>query len=483
MFVVAKSLMVTGAKKAGVYDYWTGKEPVDFPCNEPKISMFMDEGWWKIRTPMSGQEEVDLRALCTMQPPDPQDPQGSPGHPAQRLWQTSDYYLTTEDPIYHPRMPTDQDSSVKRERGTGIAFAPACLRTGDVERFMEHCDKITGSLLMYRTEKSKHRSKVVEAQGVLEGCLGQSANAVIKQLLDEDKIPEAWEALQEYYVPHDVDVIHELDKHLRELKLEHPQRLPEYFNLVDLLRSALDDCGVRMGDNEVGSIVKTALLQSAEGKKAFEQTFTNARQNRWDWQHLSMILLEEAHALQQEAGIDYLEKEKIDREVAKRMKQLTPGSGYKAEPYAQTAEGNAANPQPPRQLAGPMVKGTDGKVNDRVKCFRCQQNGHIAKLCPTRVAPNAAKAKEGKGGDSVDTAGANAAEESGSKQAPPASKTNSSEGWAKVGHKGNADTGAAFVIEVDDNFETYDEDVFAADTEVLDLFLPTEGEGGASSEL
>jgi hypothetical protein len=311
---------------------------------------------------------------------------------------------------------------------------------------------------------------------------------VIKHLLDMDKIPEAWEALQEYYVPHDVDVIHELDKHLRELKLEHPQRLPEYFNLVDLLRSALEDCGVTMGDNKVGIIVKTALLQSAEGKKAFEQTFTNARQNHWDWPHLSMILLEEAHALQQEAGIDYLEKEKIDREVAKRMKQLTPGSGYKAEPYAQTAEGNAANPQPPRQLAGPMVKGTDGKVNDRVKCFRCQQNGHIAKLCPTRVA----KAEEGKGSGSVDTAGANAAEESGSKQAPPASKTNSSEGWATVGPKGkeiqddaagSADTGAAFVIEVDDNFETYDEDVFAADTEVLDLFLPTGGEGGISSEL
>jgi hypothetical protein len=165
MFVVAKSLMVTRAKKAGVYDYWTGKEPVDFPCNEPKISMYMDEGWWERRTPMGGQEEVDLRDLCTMQSPDPQDPQGSPEHPEQRLWQTSDYYLTTEDPIYHPCMPTDQDPTVERERGTGIAYAPAWLRTGNVERFMEHCDKITGSLLKFRTEKSKHRSKVVEAQG------------------------------------------------------------------------------------------------------------------------------------------------------------------------------------------------------------------------------------------------------------------------------------------------------------------------------
>jgi hypothetical protein len=32
--------------------------------------------------------------------------------------------------------------------------------------------------------------------------------------------------------------------------------------------------------------------------------------------------LEEAHSQQQEAGIDFLEKEKIDREVAKRMKAV-----------------------------------------------------------------------------------------------------------------------------------------------------------------
>jgi hypothetical protein len=128
-----------------------------------------------------------------------------------------------------------------------------------------------------------------------------------------------------------------------------------------------------------------------------------------------------------------------------------------------------------------MVKGTDGKVNDRVKCFRCQQMGHIAKLCPTRAPSTAATGEGGKGRGGAETAGVNAAGGSGSKQTSTA-PTPDSGGWQEVGRQekvigrpraNRAEAEGAFVVEVDDNFEMGDEDVFATDTEVLELILPT----------
>jgi hypothetical protein len=473
MFVVAKPLMETRAKKAGVIDFWIGREPSEFPCNAPQISYKLDVSWARARVKVGTREASELRTACDLD--------------GRYVFETSDGYLTTEDPIYYPHTPTEDDPTIEFETTTRIRYAPICVKTGDVAKFIDHTNSTSAAMLRWRTENSKHRARVVLATGVMEGCLGASANAVVKHLLGEDKIAEAWQSLQDYYVPHDVDVIREIDTHLRELKVLNPQLLPDYFNLVDMLREALLTCGADMSDGELESIVKSACLYTVEGRKAFEHIFKTGRQQRWDWPHLSMILLEEAHSLQQEAGIDYLEKEKIDREVAKRMKGMQLSANRANLEQGNVAGAGAVTQEQP---VGPIVKGTDGKVKDKTKCFRCQKFGHIALLCPTRVPPTAATGEGGKGKGGAETAGANTAGGSGSKQTSPAPTPDSS-GWQEVGKQGKvvgpkanrAEAEGAFVVEVDDNFEMGDEDVFATDTEVLELFLPTGGKGEQGDEL
>jgi hypothetical protein len=254
-FVVAKPLMETRATKAGVIDFWMGREPSEFHCNPPQISYKLDMEWARARVKKGTREASELRSACAMS--------------AIYIYETLDGYLMTENPIYFPHEPTEDDPTIEFETITKIRYAPSCVKTGNVEKFMDHTNSISAAMLRWRTENSKHRARVVLATGVIEGCLGSSANAVVKHLLSEDKIAEAWQSPQDYYVPHDVDVIREIDTHLRELRRNNPQLLPDYFNLVDMLRDALLTCGVDMSNKKLESIVKSACLHTVEGKKAF----------------------------------------------------------------------------------------------------------------------------------------------------------------------------------------------------------------------
>ncbi|KAJ1429658.1 hypothetical protein B484DRAFT_396272 [Ochromonadaceae sp. CCMP2298] len=439
-FVVARRFLETRAKDEGVWEFWTGEEDTNFFLNPPEIDYKYDAQFEDSLVQDNTQAAAQLRATAARRAPDPTTGDLGKEEDPVYSWEGS---ITLIDPYYYPAM------SGEREPITGIRYAALCVKTSDVAMFKKHLRQQRDSALKWDEASRRFRQRVNKAE-----ALGPAPTAAVRPLLNDHKVSEAWEALQNKYATKgDTDVIRVLEAHLKDVRLKHPSRLDEYVNTIDTLRMALSDCGVQKQDSEMIAILKDGILGTVEGKKAFEAIFTNVRMFHWDSSDTLEALATEAHALNQEQGIKSLHKMEIAREIERRR----PPADVKA---IRAAEAEVAATTTQKQSGGgpkgssvgasaEAVKGSDGRLNPGVNCFRCHLDGHIAKFCPNRQPSSntaAQPAEIGGGGVKGGT---------------------SDEAGPSCSH-----TSTSFDIEIDDNFAETDGEVFASDAEMIQIFLP-----------
>jgi hypothetical protein len=286
-----------------------------------------------------------------------------------------------------------------------------------------------------------HRSRLAKAEATMLGCLGPSAQAVVRGKLSDGDIAGAWEALGAKYAPaDDSDVITQLNAHLRCLRVKSPIRLEEYFNQTQVLQDALGESGAMVRESEMVSIIKAALLDSTEGRATYQQTFVNSRQMGWSLEQLVDMLTSDCHELVQNQGIADLKTAEFKREMQRR--NIVPAqSGKDISPNA--AAGSV------------VVPGTDGISHADVPCYKCKAVGHYARKCPTSKArtgdpgnppPKSAAAKTAKA--TKETAETEAFEELADQKGPAKAKK-SIEG---KGPAASSATTGSFFKEEDDEY-------------------------------
>jgi hypothetical protein len=293
--------------------------------------------------------------------------------------------LSGEDPLYTP-------SHGETCNASGMEFGLLVRKTSDFDKFQAHIDKQGENMLKWTAARREHKKRVSLADATMMGCLGPSAQAVVKKLLKSGDILGAWEALSEKYAPaQDSDVIQQLTQHVKSLKMKSPTRLEEYFGSLDTLQDALEESGARIDEHELLAIVKRAVLGSAEGVAAYGSAFTNARQFHWSLDRLTSVLVSDCHELVQAAGIANLKDAEFRDEMQRRR---ASGSMPSASPRAEPRDDGVVP-----YAGGAAIAGTDGKTWESTLCYGCQGFGHTARNCPASkkakaAAATAAKTKE-----------------------------------------------------------------------------------------
>ncbi|KAJ1414446.1 hypothetical protein B484DRAFT_401768 [Ochromonadaceae sp. CCMP2298] len=182
----------------------------------------------------------------------------------------------------------------------------------------------------------------------------------------------------------------------------------------------------------------------------------------WDVEYLLSVLSEESQSLLQKMGIEQLKSIEFNQEIARRAKAqpYKQESPYPRNPSAASAEGDAQG----KQGGAGIVKGSDGMLHSDIKCYKCNNNGHYAKHCPTKKSP-VANSSEMPVAEPV--------------EALKGASANTTTGpYSTVGAKGEL-TNAAFTVEIDDNWdeESSANPAYLTDVETLELMDRGKGPG------
>jgi hypothetical protein len=370
-FVVAQRFMEARAKAAGVFDIWTGEEKTELGYPKPTISYILDSTYADTHVREDSEEG---RAMITTSRGSPE----SGGTPAVRtvaVYRSPGGLISLEVPRYHP-------SEGEREEFSGLEFGRLVQRTNSFEKYTYATSKTREQTMKWEEATTYKRKRVALAEAVLSGCLGASANAVVKPYLRRGDISDAWEALQTKYArPGDADVIRQLRTHMRSLEMS-PVRLEEFLNQMDILRDALEQCGATVEESECLSIIEGAVLATTAGKKIYGPAFVNARHSGWGTDELIDALSSNCHELIQAEGIAAIKIAEFQRELLRRkiVPKQNDGGG---------ADGNKTEVGPSANAPTAPTAGTDGTTLANMVCYRCGLTGHIARHCPEKKGAGA----------------------------------------------------------------------------------------------
>jgi hypothetical protein len=455
-WVMAKPYLINRAKEAGVWSYWTGVEDTDFPVRRPTMVYHYDSHYQVQKVRYDTTRGCDMLAWGRLEsaPSGATAPQ-SVVDGTYRVWRDGDY-VTDEDPFYDT---VDGETDME----TGIAYGTRVRMTSDFVFFEDYVSDLQDRTLKWISASNKHQERVSKASAVLLGCLGPTPSALVKALLADDRVHKAWEALCKRYGPTDNSkAISELQLQLKNLPLRGATKLLEYLSDFAVLQSALHDCGVIMGSEEAIGIIEETVMKVADARIAYESAFTNARQMHWDVEFLLGVLSEESQSLLQKMGIEQLKSIEFNQETARRAK-VQPHkqeSPYQRNPSAASAEGDAQG----KQGGASIIKGSDGMLHSDIKCYKCNNNGHYAKHCPTKKSPvvNSSEVPVAEPVEALKGASANT----------------TTGPYSTVGAKGEP-TNAAFTVEIDDNWdeESSANPAYLTDVETLELMDRGKGPG------
>jgi hypothetical protein len=437
-FVVAKQYMEVRAKQAGVWELWTGDESSEFTLPRPSVSYKFDADYAEPSVIADSAEGKKMVSSSARTPGDPTT--GTPATPGTPVYRCSGNMLSEHDPLYTPRRGEVCDISE-------MAYGKIVRMTSDYDKMSSHVDKVMALLLKWTSALRDHKRRLGVADATMMACLGPSAQAVVKKLLRDGDISGAWAALSDKYAPaQNSDVIRQLVKHIHSLRMKGPTRLEEYLGSLDTLQDALGESGAQIEEPEMLAVVKDAVLDSPGGIEAYGAAFKNARQMGWGLGRLTGVLVSDCHELVQAAGIAELKNADFHKEMVRR--KITPAVPARTEPRGSDVAPYAGG-------AAVAVAGTDGKIWDTTKCYKCNDYGHLARFCPSTAKPSrptAANAKF-KGEDAPDAPDAPEPKGKGSgggdkaaKQAkPPANPTAAAAG-------GRASATGKFFMEEDDDY-------------------------------
>jgi hypothetical protein len=360
------------------------------------------------------------------------------------------------------------------EHSTGLEYGDHVRKMNNFDQFEEYLADTSDRAVKWVYGVSKHQERVQRGAAVMLEGLGPSPQSIVKLLLEEDKVHEAWVALSKKYGPEDKTLaIAELKLQMKDMTLKHPTKLQEYLSEFAVLVSALQDCNIFISDDELISIMQDAILKTDAGKSAYESAFTNTRQLKWKLGQLEDVLINESSNLNQRMGIDQLRAAEFNRELSKRQQSNARSVTDQRQFPGGGGGGGARPPQAIVNQGGDseLVKGTDGQVNANVKCYKCSKTGHYARACPTKKQQGG-DSNANAGGDTNSKASAGDSDSVPLKSCSVKSSKSESKGGGASAQKGKATT-TGFTVQVDDDWDVNGDETgtaYLADVELLDLY-------------
>lgn len=377
-FVVAQQFMEARAKAAGVFDIWTGKEKTELGYPKPTISYILDSSYAEAYIREDSAEGQSIAASSIETPATNTEGVSTPRRRAVSVFRSPGGLISLQDPRYYP-------ADGETEEFSGLEFGRLVQRTNSFEKYTYAANKTREQSMKWEEATTYKRRRVALADAVLTGCLGASANAVVKPYLRRGDIAEAWDALRNKYArPGDAVVISQLNAHLRNLEMKRTVRLEEFLNQVDVLREALGECGAPVDETECLNILKGAVLVTAEGKDVYGPAFTTARHAGWDMDELIDALTSDCHELIQSEGIAAIKNAEFQRELQRRKTVSDPKPNDRGGANNATVDPSANN------ASKVITAGTDGATHPDTPCYKCQEFGHIARNCPQKKSSGAA---------------------------------------------------------------------------------------------